>query len=407
MKRYTELCAFYGVRPNVHVLIALRYDLPHLSPGHTGGRAFRDHDLLPLCDLLLQLGDQASHITSISFRGCRLRPASAGMLAKLVAQLPRLASLDLTGNRLGSDGCVQLADALERSRTLRELRMRGCDVSSPGADSLSLALARPPPRAPLELVDLSNNRLGYFAKVALERVVKHRDEPISINLNGNLILVEVLNALTHGGGAVGAALGSIELLRRVRHAPQPLRVGCLVFCVALTACYSTSTIFHSSFLLGPLRHYFHIADQCSIYLLIAGSYTPFMLALFPTRRAWSVGFLVYIWTLAVAGVVAEVVFHRHREQSRDWLKFASLLLYVMMGWSVMFPPLLRDITRAMEPRAFRLLVAGGLAYTLGIPTFVRNRNLDHALWHGFVLAGSAFHYASLLLVVQAALRGTL
>ena len=171
-------------------------------------------------------------------------------------------------------------------------------------------------------------------------------------------------------------------------------------------CYASSTLFHSSFTMPQwFRHWLHISDQCAIYLLIAGSYTPFLIALFPTG-GWSVWVLAYIWTLAAIGSAMEVMYH-HARRDKRWLKIASLVLYVAMGWSAAWPPLLRDMRAAMDPDAFKLLLGGGLAYTLGVPVFVRNRGLDHALWHLFVLAGSGLHFAALWRTVEGALRGTL
>lgn len=80
---------------------------------------------------------------------------------------------------------------------------------------------------------------------------------------------------------------------------------------------------------------------------------------------------------------------------------------VLMGWSAALPPLIRDMRRTMDPSAFRMLLGGGLAYTLGVPVFVRNRNLDHVVWHAFVLAGSAMHFGAVWSTVAAALQGTL
>ena len=90
-----------------------------------------------------------------------------------------------------------------------------------------------------------------------------------------------------------------------------------------------------------------------------------------------------------------------------WIKYTSLALYVAMGWMAAFPPLLADMRAALTPAAFRLLVAGGLAYTLGVPAFVRNRHLDHVVWHLFVMAGSACHFGALHITLAEALRGTI
>ena len=388
VQMYIGLCHLYESTPHPSILAALRWDLHHLHPVKANGQ-FRDHDLLPLCDLLLL--PQAAHITSISFRNCRLRASAGVQIARLIARMPQLETLDVSGNVLGSDAGAHIADALAHSHRLRELKLRSCRLRAAGTDALSLALALPSHEgtSALRSVDLTNNQIGFRAKVALERVNMRRMRPLAIELGGNLVLTEALNVFTHGAGAMLALAGSFTLMRAVRHASNGLYYGCLVYCASLLACYLSSTCFHSMFPLqhSAVRHALHIADQCAIYLLIAGSYTPFMLALFGTSRR-GVSVLVYIWTLATIGVVIEIGFHQRRGVE-VWIKFASLFLYVAMGWSAAWPPLLRAMRAAMEPDAFRLLIGGGLTYSLGVPVFIRNRGLDHAIWHLFVLGGSA------------------
>ena len=409
LRDYAKLCEFYHVKPHPSVLFALRWKLGHIHPSRRDGstRAFRDHDLLPLTDLLLQPG--ASHVTSLSFRGCRLRGSGALMLARLIALSPNLRSVDLTGNKLGPEAGALFADALAHSRSLVELRLKGCRLRQAGTDALALALATSLPHesAPLRVLDLSNNQIGWRSKAGIERVNARRAQPITIELAGNLVLAETLNVITHGGGTIAAVVGSGMLLRLVMHAPVPLRLACIVYATTLIICYTSSTLFHSSFMLGKVRHVFHILDQCAIYLLIAGSYTPFMTVLFhPHKPLWSTWLLVFMWSLCAIGILIELLYH-HARGSMPWIKYTSLGLYAGMGWCAAFPPLFRDMRAAMSPRALRLLVGGGLTYTLGIPAFVRNKHLDHVIWHAFVLGGSALQYLSLYLCVEDAMVGTL
>ena len=216
VRTYLELCALYGTRPHPSVLVALRWDLVHLHPARSKTvRSFRDHDMLPLVDLLLL--PAASHITSLSLRGCALRStAGATLIARLVALHPTLVSLDVTGNKLGPEAGELLAESLSASRSLKHLRLRGCRLRS-GADALALALATRPPHefAPLRTLDLSNNHMGFRSKSGLERVNGHRSLPIALNLDGNLLLTEALNVATHGSGAVAAVFGGAMLLRSV------------------------------------------------------------------------------------------------------------------------------------------------------------------------------------------------
>ena len=408
IRDYLKLCELYNTKPHPSVLTALRWDLPHIHPQRQQGtRPFRDHDLLPLTDLLLL--PTATHITSLSFRGCRLRSSGAVMLAKLIIMLPQLESLDLTGNKLGPEAGALLADALSHSRSLKELRLKGCRLRKTGTDALALMLATSEPHesAPLRLLDLSNNQIGFRSKAGIEKVNAMRERPIVINLAGNLVLTEALNTVTHGGGTAAAIVGSAWLMREVRHAPAAIRISSAVYAATLILCYASSTLFHSSFMLGTARKVFHVFDQCAIYLLIAGSYTPFMTVLFhPHKRVWSVYLLGFMWSLCFAGIAMELLFHSVR-QVEPWLKYYSVVLYVVMGWCAAFPPLFRDMRRAMEPKAMQMLIAGGLAYTLGVPAFMRNRGLDHVVWHLFVLAGSVLHYLSLMHNLRVSLVGTL
>ena len=106
VKLYIDLCQLYHTKPHPSILTALRWDLTHLHPVRANG-VFRDHDLLPLVDLLMS--PAASHITSLSFRGCRLRAAGGVQIARLIARMPQLTALDLSGNALGADAGVLLS----------------------------------------------------------------------------------------------------------------------------------------------------------------------------------------------------------------------------------------------------------------------------------------------------------
>jgi len=153
--------------------------------------------------------------------------------------------------------------------------------------------------------------------------------------------------------------------------------------LSLTALFLASTAYHgtrSARLEGRLQK----ADHCAIYLLIAGTYTPFTLLVLGGGLGW--GMFATVWGLAVVGLVQELWFHPRRER-------LSLALYLGMGWLVLVA--IGPLVARLPGVALALLALGGLLYSGGVPFYVRDRKWDHTIWHGFVLAGAASHAAAL------------
>jgi hemolysin III len=165
-------------------------------------------------------------------------------------------------------------------------------------------------------------------------------------------------------------------------------VSCSVFAVTLVLVYLCSTLYHS-LVRTRARHLFHILDHSAIYLLIAGTYTPFTLV--SLRGPWGWTLFGIEWGLAVAGVV-------FKSLAVGRFAVASALVYLAQGWLVVVAagPLLH----ALGWHGVLWLAAGGLAYTLGIVFFaLDHRRGFHALWHLFVLAGSTAHYFAILFYI--------
>lgn len=195
---------------------------------------------------------------------------------------------------------------------------------------------------------------------------------------------EFVHALTHGIGALCAILGTVML---VRHAAGSTRavISVTIFGASLIVLFFSSTMYHS-FHQARTRRFFHALDHISIYLLIAGTYTPVCLIALRGVIGWT--FFVVLWSLAAVGTVFKIFFTgRYRA--------LSLLFYLMMGWMVAI-----RVDRTIEvlgPDGFAWLLAGGLAYTAGVPFFAwRSRRWTHAVWHLFVLLGAACHFWTVL-----------
>jgi hemolysin III len=200
---------------------------------------------------------------------------------------------------------------------------------------------------------------------------------------------ELANSLTHGLGLVFATLGlAVLAVTSSRSGSARTVVGCLVFGAALVALYATSTLYHAVShpkAKGVLR----ALDHSAIFVLIAGTYTPFTLV--SLRGPWGSALFAVVWGLAVAGIALRLVLRR-----RPTALFVSL--YLAMGWCVVVA--IGPLLAAVPPAGIALLVAGGLAYSGGVAFYLWGRlPYHHAVWHGFVLAGSAFHYAAVFLYV--------
>jgi hemolysin III len=198
---------------------------------------------------------------------------------------------------------------------------------------------------------------------------------------------EIANAITHGAGLVASLIALPVLVWSAAQSHDDARVvGAAIFGATLCLLYGASTLYHS-FPPGRTKRVFRVLDHGAIYLLIAGTYTPF--ALGPLRGPWGWTLLGVVWALAAAGVVlkATVGFRYPR---------LSTALYVGMGWLVVVAvrPLLQHVGRG----GLLWLLAGGLCYTGGVVFYATDRRVwyGHAIWHLFVAAGSVCHFVAVL-----------
>lgn len=207
---------------------------------------------------------------------------------------------------------------------------------------------------------------------------------------------EIANALTHGLGvllAVGA--GSVLIAEAAVQAGVREVVGASVFVATLILLYTASTLYHLA-THPEVKSRLKVLDHCAIFLLIAGTYTPFTIA--AMRGGWGWSLFGVIWGLAIVGIVLKLFFTGR-------FRYLSTATYVGMGWLVVvaFVPL----TQALEPAALGWLIAGGVCYTAGT-IFYHNHRLfySHAIWHLFVLAGSVCHFAAVALQMLTPSSGT-
>lgn len=200
---------------------------------------------------------------------------------------------------------------------------------------------------------------------------------------------ERFNAYTHLAGALLALAGTVVLIVLGAMKQDVWRiVSFAIYGASLVILYSASTLYHST--RGRLKAFFRKVDHTAIYLLIAGSYTPFTLV--TLRGPWGWWLFGVVWGLALLGIIQEF-----------WLgkrtRVLSLIIYVLMGWIALVAvmPLVETLSLA----GFAWLAAGGLAYTAGIVFYAYDKRFTHwhGIWHLFVVAGSALHYCAILFYV--------
>ncbi|TLM65829.1 MAG: hemolysin III family protein [Actinobacteria bacterium] len=199
---------------------------------------------------------------------------------------------------------------------------------------------------------------------------------------------EIANSVTHGVGIAGAIAALVALTVFATRAHDGFKLaGAIVFGISLVVEYSASTLYHA--LPGRAKHVLKILDHAGIYVLIAGSYTPFTLVTIREHGGWWL--FGAIWGFAVLGIAFEA-FWTYRP---GWV---SAVIYLGMGWAVIFT--MKPLLAALAAAGLWLLVAGGVAYTAGTPFYVFKRvPYFHMVWHLWVIAGSALHVLAVLLYV--------
>ncbi|HKC89576.1 MAG TPA: hemolysin III family protein [Blastocatellia bacterium] len=200
---------------------------------------------------------------------------------------------------------------------------------------------------------------------------------------------EIANSVTHGVGLAMSLAGLIALviLAFARGGVWHI-VGCCVYGATLVALYAASTLYHS--VQHPrLKRIFLVADQVAIYLLIAGTYTPFTLVNLRGRWGWSL--LALVWTLALFGIGVRVIFAERR-------KAVTMALYLAIAWMAIIA--VKPIFATVPLGGLAWIGAGGLAYMTGLVFFAWDRlPFNHAIWHLFVMAGSGCHYFAVVFYV--------
>ncbi|MFO7800629.1 PAQR family membrane homeostasis protein TrhA [Rhodohalobacter sp.] len=200
---------------------------------------------------------------------------------------------------------------------------------------------------------------------------------------------ERFNSISHLIGTIAAVIGFFILMYIAVKQGDPWKLASFsIYGVTLIVLYLFSTLYHS--FKGRWKKIFQKFDHIAIYLLIAGTYTPFTLVTLPDSLGWT--FFAVIWGLAMIGIVIDLLPQKgHR--------ILPLVIYLLMGWLVML--VIEPLTQNLPSLGFEFLIAGGMFYTMGVLFYVlgSKHKLAHGIWHLFVLAGSVSHFITVALFV--------
>ena len=201
---------------------------------------------------------------------------------------------------------------------------------------------------------------------------------------------ECMNMVTHIAGGGLAVIGTVLLLLQASGAAQ--LIGAVIYCVSMIGVYTMSSIYHGLHA-GTGKKVMQIIDHCAIYFLIAGTYTPITVCAFvPVYPVIGWGLTAAQWALtALAVTLTAIDLHKY--------KIFSMICYIAMGWGIIF--FLPQTIQVMTQAGFSWLLAGGISYTIGAVLFGLGKKLPwmHAVFHIFVILGSAFQYVAILLYV--------
>jgi hemolysin III len=200
---------------------------------------------------------------------------------------------------------------------------------------------------------------------------------------------EIFNTITHGIGSVVAIAGLVALVVIASLQGDPWKiVSFSIYGATLVLLYVFSSCYHG--LKGQAKKVFRYFDHTAIFLLIAGTYTPFTLV--TLRGAWGWSIFGVVWGLAVVGIVVDFFYHNKK-------RLLPILVYILMGWLIIIAS--APLLRALPMSGFLWLLIGGILYTGGIVFYALDKKLwpAHGIWHLFVLGGSACHYVTVLVYV--------
>ena len=202
---------------------------------------------------------------------------------------------------------------------------------------------------------------------------------------------EITHAVTHGLGVILSVLALIFIVLKASDIGPKAITATVIYAACMIVLYLCSTIYHGAYK-SKFKPFLETLDHAAIYLMIAGSYTPLALLILPPIKGLVI--LVTVWVIAAIGVTLKFIAHYATEGTHERFDKISLFGYLAMGWLCLF--VIGDLWVGLTVPGFAWLVAGGLCFTGGAAFYAwKQLKFGHAVWHGFVLAGSGCHFVTI------------
>lgn len=312
-----------------------------------------------------------------------LRPATLGTLASYLHAQSHLTHLSINATHLPPGAVPTLLNALSSASASPLESLSLTDLDLPASAAHALAAALPALARSLRVLDVSNNAFNAAGVSVLTRACA-RHPNIRLEATGNLVVIEALNTVTHGVAAVTALpAGAALVLRSVINSNPPITtVSVAVFAASLVALFAASTAYHSQFRRPALHARLRTLDHAAIFLLIAGSYTPYLCVFAPGPSGW--GTLVAIWASAAAGM--------YRSLRSAGSSTVRAIFALVTGWMGVLS--MRTLVGNMPLNASLLTLTGGVVYSVGAAFYLAGKKVPflHVLWHVAVMIAGGLHF---------------
>ena len=369
------------------MVIALKTGWTILQPT----KGFNEGAMLPLLDIL----DENTTIKKLNLASAGMHDAryrskgngnsNARVVNSILNKNTSIEEVDLSYTGLDDDGIGELTSFLQSNKNVTSLNLSNNFFGELGAERLRSALLK---NSSIKKLDVSRNALGFQSINAI--VCSCATRGMSVVTNGNFVFEEILNSLSHGLAFLVSVVGANLLISRAADETSYTDYhfwACVLYSFSLMFLFLSSCLFHSFFMMPQTSRVLQVLDHVGIYMLIAGSYTPFLLIglhEYNSARILCAG----QWIAAFLGSI----FAMCSDLNSRFTTVVEVIIFVCMGYGLVF--VWSEIVSTLSEIALRLLLLGGVAYTVGIIFFALGeyKPIFHVVWHMFVVLAAALHW---------------